>query len=73
MLLFRSYSNKLKGKTWNIHSGAYPGYTLIGMATAPHWAGPYTVSPEPIFANMNEDPFLVSGSYSYLSADHQII
>jgi hypothetical protein len=42
ILLFRSYSNKLNGNTWNIHSGSYPGYTLIGLATAPHWSGPFT-------------------------------
>jgi hypothetical protein len=58
LLLFRSYSTSKSGGTmWN-WNGDYPGYTQIGMATAPHWKGPYTVHPEPIFENPNEDPFV---------------
>ena len=45
----------------------YPGCTLIGLATAPHWRGPYTLVPTPIAmppalhcptGNLAEDPYL---------------
>ena len=52
-----SYSSAKNGDTWN-YNADYPGYTQIGIAIAPHWSGPYTVRPKPIFANMNEDPYI---------------
>jgi hypothetical protein len=47
----------MAGETWNWLAD-YPGYTQIGIAVAPHWSGPYTVRDKPIFANMNEDPYI---------------
>ena len=56
-MLYRSYSDVRTGTTWNV-GAPYPGYTLIGLATAPHWSGPYSLRNVPIFDNMNEDPYL---------------
>lgn len=57
LMLYRSYSNLRTGGTWQ-WGAPYPGYTMIGVATAPHWRGPYTLHPTPIFDNLNEDPYL---------------
>ena len=40
----------------------------MGRATAPHWSGPYTVDPEPIFANQNEDPYIYRDSRGHFHA-----
>jgi hypothetical protein len=45
-VMFRSYN-----KTGKYHS-------VIGMARAPHWSGPYTLDPAPLFPQWMEDPFL---------------
>ena len=45
-VMFRSYN-----RTGKYHS-------VIGMARAPHWSGPYAIDPSPLFAEWMEDPYL---------------
>ena len=45
-VMFRSYN-----RTGKFHS-------VIGMARAPHWSGPFTIDAEPLFPQWMEDPYL---------------
>jgi hypothetical protein len=46
-VMFRSYTRS---------SAAY--HSVIGIASAPSWRGPYTAPTKPIFMGLEEDPFL---------------
>ena len=46
LVMFRSYNGK------------GPFRSAIGMARAPHWRGPYTIDPAPLFPEAMEDPYL---------------
>jgi hypothetical protein len=49
------------GRTWVMfrsynRTGKY--HSVIGMARAPHWSGPYTIDAQPLFPQWMEDPYL---------------
>lgn len=61
ILLFRNYigeNDKCIRAGGRPSKGSYPGCTLIGLARAPHWRGPYEVVPGPIVPTQQEDPHI---------------
>jgi len=73
LLMFRNYIRneteclRIGGK---LSTGSYPGCTLIGVARAPHWRGPYEVVPGPIIPTQQEDPNIYKTSRGFHAVFH---
>eukprot|EP01120_Amphizonella_sp_Union-15-10_P006288 TRINITY_DN1990_c0_g1_i2.p1 TRINITY_DN1990_c0_g1~~TRINITY_DN1990_c0_g1_i2.p1 ORF type:complete len:283 (+),score=49.98 TRINITY_DN1990_c0_g1_i2:494-1342(+) len=57
-------------RSWYGHGVPGVNQTLIGIASADSWKGPYTLPTEPIIPNNNEDPFFWRSEKGYHALFH---